>query len=285
MSDDAEAIEAFFKRRRQGDVFVVPAAIDPLVDDSDKGDSQWVVISQTCDVVRSKTPTVTLAKVNPPPAHAVDMARGGAMPRFIPLPSLDGGSFADMAEVHSFRKEALVGCEIMPEIVDASNADRRSLALAITRWFGRFPFPDNVAPWLKPLEDQIRKKYTRQGALGQVLREHLVEVRVEADWAAAEPLHLLLHVIAKASAIPLVDSPSGSLNPNFMNSLYGANGQVLDPSAIAQVFLRASDPLERSAALSALSESFASICQRAGQAATDPAVVGAVSTGGCPGSC
>ncbi|MAY94963.1 MAG: hypothetical protein CMH84_00270 [Nocardioides sp.] len=269
MVDGDASPAAYFAGIRQGHVLTVAG--------TDGVDVQLVVISQTCDVVLPKVPTVTLAKVATPTEDALPRARAGAMPRYVRLPSLDGDLFADMCYIETHAKEELRDLPFTPGIDLDSNERQRDFSLSITRWFGRFPFPDEVVPWLRPVEEEIRKKYTKQGELGQLLNDDVVELRVETDWRV-KPYALVLHLVVRAESLPTLDDIGGPADPGFLAKLRDEQGNVLKPSAIAEVLAGTADSLERSLAFEALAEAFASICTPAARHAHDEEIMSAVSS-------
>jgi hypothetical protein len=269
VADDDASLTAFFADVRQGHILTVAGAHGV--------DEQLVVISQTCDVVLPKNPTVTLAKVTTPTEDVLLRARAGAMPRYVRLPSLEGDLFADMSFVETRTKEELLDVTFAPAIDLDSNERQRDFSLAITRWFGRFPFPDDVVPWLRPVEEEVRKKYTKQGALGQLLSDDIVELRVETDWRA-KPYALVLHLIVRAETLPTLDDIGAKADPAFLAKLRDNDANVLKPSAIADVLVSTADPLERSLAFDALAEAFASICKPATKHAGEQEIMTAVSS-------
>src|SRR5680860_763849 len=84
-----------------------------------------------------------------------------------------------------------------------SDDETRRFSRAVARKFGRSPFPDEVSPWLRPLEEVVSSR-TRKAASpeGQALRQ-VVELRVEATggWVAA-PYDLTLVVIVEPGTLP-----------------------------------------------------------------------------------
>lgn len=269
MAGGDASLAAYFAGIRQGHVLTVAG--------TDGVEEQLVVISQTCDVVLPKNPTVTLAKVATPTEDALPRARAGAMPRYVRLPKLDGDLFADMCYIETHVKEELRDLPFTPGIDLDWNERQRDFSLSITRWFGRFPFPDEVVPWLRPVEEEIRKKYTKQGALGQLLNEDVIELRVETDWKS-KPYALVLHLIVRAEALPTLDNIGAQADPAFLAKLRDADNKVLKPAAIADVLVSTTDALERSLAFDALAEAFASICTPASKHAGEQEIMTAVSS-------
>lgn len=119
------------------------------------------VVSQTCDVVLPKRPTVLLAPVVELHDEELRRARRRDNPRFVQLAQYGESRFADVCYIHATEKAALVGSEVADGIDFTDDAEVRTLALAIGRWFSRFAFPNEVVPWFRPLQEVIRSKYNR----------------------------------------------------------------------------------------------------------------------------
>lgn len=266
MSELGDPTSEFFKDVRQGHVLELNSGSDH------RNVSKFVVLSQTCDVVLSKRPSVTLARVIELTGGDRAQAATRTNPRYVPLLHLGVEYFADLCHIESRNKTDLIGVPYS-EGIDLGDAEvRRDFSLAITRWFGRFPFPDEVVPWLRPLEQVVREKYQKQSALGALLRQVVVEVRVEESdqWRQA-PYSIEVHTIVRAEALPTL--PDGIPDASkFLEELREPDGRVKAPVALAELFERNEDPYKRLHVLHALAESLASIC-RSGNLPGQPEVV------------
>ncbi|WP_068396846.1 hypothetical protein [Kribbia dieselivorans] len=270
----ANEIELYFQSLQQGSVLhrsVENAhAFAALGNDS----SEAAVVSQTCDVVLPKRPTALLAPVVELHGEELRIARRRDNPRFVHLPRRGAAFFADLGHIHAIHKTALVGSEVTDGIDLTDDAEIRTLALAIGRWFSRFAFPDEVVPWLRPLLKVIREKYNKsQSPVGQVLQD-VVEIRVEAQSWAELPLDLVLHVIVRAGAVPTMDdSELGQVPP----AAFDAAGEVVGPTDLAALLTKASDPASKAALWPLLAESMARLCRPSTRDPADPSVESAVS--------
>lgn len=240
---------------------------------------QLVVVSQTCDVVLSKRPTVSVARVVKLDGTERAQAATGTNPRLVPLPRLGDGHFADLCYIDSCSKADLLGAQFTPGIDLGNEQVKRDFALSLTRWFGRFPFPDEVVPWLHPLEQVVREKYRKQSALGQLLRDVIVEIRVEEarQWNQS-PYRLEVHTIVRAEALPTWSENSPTDADDFVKELRDADDTVKPPTMLADLFSSATDAQQRHHVLHALAESFAVRCKPAAQYGTDDVVMAAVSS-------
>lgn len=187
--------EVYFRGLRQGCVLELQG---------EEGlDGQFVIVSQTCDVVQPKreliqiSPLVQLEDVN---------ARRGALkrenPRYPLVSREEDCKFADLAQMFSVEKKSVQSVREVKTLSIAEGCAAREFGLAVGRWFGRFAMPDEVQPWLAPVQELIRSKYDKPtSALGKVLHE-VTEVRVEAVSWEHGPFELVLHVIVRAGAVP-----------------------------------------------------------------------------------
>ncbi len=236
---------------------------------------QLVVISQTCDVVLPKRPTVILADVVTLAGADRSQAATAANPRFVAMPLLGTSQFADLCFVEAHKKEVLIGRAYTPGIDIDDEQLKRDFSLSLTRWFGRFPFPDNVVYWLRPLEHVIREKYRKQSTLGELLRELVVEIRVEeaSQWSQA-PYRLTVHTIVRAEALPTLADGVPELT-EFAQSLRDPEDRIKSPAALADLLANTFDVHERQHILDALAESFATLCKPPKDLGEQAEVVGA----------
>lgn len=269
---EPDNLAGFFRGIRQGHAFKFGGG-------AEAGRQQLVVVSQTCDVVLPKRPTVSLARVVELDGPDRTEAASGASPRLVALPALSNRHFADLCFIDSRSKDDLAGQEFVEGIDLSDDQARRRFSLALARWFGRFPFPDEVVPWLRPLETIVRQKYRRQSKLGQLLREVIVEIRVEesSQWRQP-PYDLTVHTIVRAEALPsLPDDRPGAMD-DFVKALRETDDRVKPPGALAELFFGTNDARRRHQILGAVAESFAATCKPTAKDATITGVSAAVSS-------
>lgn len=264
----ASAVEEFFRQLRQGHVLSVET------EGESTGAKQLAVISQTCDVVLSKRPTVVVAPVITLTGTARSQAATGTNPRLIPLPHVSDSYFVDLCFIGARDKRDLVGCPYVPGI-DLNDAQvKRDFSLSITRWFGRFPFPDEVVPWLRPLEHVIREKYRKQSPLGEMLRSLVVEVRVEeaSQWITA-PCKITVHTIVPAEALPTISDDNVTDTTEFARTLREPDDRIKSPAQLADILSGTEDVRERHHVLDALAESFAALCTPSAESVSESEAV------------
>ncbi len=167
-----------------------------------------VVVSQTCDVVLEGRQMVQLAKLVQLSGELAEQATDRRRPRYVAVPAAGEGFFADLDFVTSVHKDHLATLET-PRRGLTTDDHVREYGRDVGRRYSRFPFPDEVVPWLQPLEDLVREKYAKpQSPLGRVLHE-IIELRVEAEngWSNGAPYDLTLVMIVEKGVLPAFDGP------------------------------------------------------------------------------
>jgi hypothetical protein len=217
-----------------------------------------VVVSQTCDVVRTETATVQFAPLVVLTGQDARLAGAGRRPRFVPVPGAGGGYFADLDYVSTVRKESIDGLRGYRGLV--SDAEVRSFGRAVGRRFGRFAFPDAVAVSLKPLQDLILDKAGReQSPEGRALAD-VVEIRVECPtgWRAG-PYSLVVAFVVRPGTLPLFeDDELPEIDPALAPWLSG--GGSPGSSAVAERLGRSIAPADRYFLWQALASAWADKC-------------------------
>lgn len=281
------------RQRRQGDV--VQLASLPVLEPSGNvrqhpSPDGVVILSQTCDVVLPDRLTVVAAPLVRLSGDVLKQATKGGRPRYVAVPAAGADAFVDLDVIGTLDKGILVETPVTAE-VGVADADIRRFGQRVARRFGRFPFPDEVVPWLTPLTDVVTGKYGK--ATGEALAlEQVVELRVEATggWTVP-PYALTLVSIVRAGTLPELDEkdqidpppslqrwlrePSGRLrraSGEIANRLFA---HELDTSGASPVLA----PAERYHLWLALAEAWAARCMPRGRDKDDPAVAEAVAGG------
>jgi hypothetical protein len=203
-SDEAKRIDAAMNEWRQGDFalgeqwFVhVGDPAEPLTDaaaQAGEGGLQaltsevagLVVVTQTCDVVRSCTsrPYVEVAPLVRVDADYLLAVQRGRRPTHATLPALAAsGLVADLDRVMTVEKSIVARWARTPGYTD--DADGRMFAQALARKRVRFAFPDDFAHHSKNLQERLADKHEKNTDEGRGLRA-LREIRVHASpaWEA-----------------------------------------------------------------------------------------------------
>lgn len=223
-----------------------------------------VLVSQTCDVVLPGRPAVQVARrVRLPDAQAAQ-ARDGKRPRFAHLPQLGQNDFADLDVISTIAKSRLV--ELTRAAGVLGDEEGRRFAGAVARKFGRFAFPDEVTPWLKPLEEVVASKARKSASPEGRALEAVVELRVEAvgGWSAT-PYNLTLCVIVQPGTLPAFpDDDFPDLPPELATWLYEDEDNLRRSSGeIADRLGRTVEAEEKQWLWTALGEAWAGKCRPA----------------------
>jgi hypothetical protein len=163
------------------------AALDQGVELAEEEVSGFVVVTQTCDIVRScaDRPYIEvcpLVEVSPAFLNDVKKAR---RPGFALIPTLERqGLVADLDRVMTAEKSVVAQWKRVPGW--ETDAELRAFSAALARKRARFAFPDDFVHLMKPLQDRLTGKHAKHSLEGRALRE-LREIRVAASpsWDAA----------------------------------------------------------------------------------------------------
>jgi hypothetical protein len=177
--------------------------------------------------------------------------------------------------VSTISKVDLAQLERKPVVL--SSREQRVFAQRIGRLYTRFPFPDEVQPWLRPMEELLEKKAGKaESPEGRVL-QRVLEVRVESEhgWSESEPPYDLTITL-------LIEDALAEGYPETSESLGlwlydGSRAVKRGASEIAQKLLVAQSLEERTLLYDALAEAWANRC-RSAEADEDPAVASAVAS-------
>jgi hypothetical protein len=145
-----------------------------------------VVLSQTCDIVRScrDRPFIEVAPLEEVEADEFGLIEAGHSPRRAVIPGLrDKRLVADLDRVMTVEKSVVAGWGRTPGCV--TDAESRRFAFALARKRARFAFPNDFSELVKGLAKRLRHKYEKQSTEGAALRA-LREIRVRAapSWQA-----------------------------------------------------------------------------------------------------
>ncbi|MFG2835085.1 hypothetical protein ACGFYE_08855 [Streptomyces zaomyceticus] len=266
------------KEYRQGDVVrvvSVPLKVQPGVVDWVATPYGAALITQTCDVVLPDRATAHLVPVLQLPAAEAKANRNGRRPHLVHLPELGDCYFADLTYVATVSKSVIAAAERTPgvESIDAV----RKFGQRVGRRFSRFAFPDEVVPWIRPLQSLVESKVSKEASpIGWALSK-VASLRLECadEWEVA-PYLLTLCVVLEPGVLPPfppdeIPTCSGKVN----TWLYGPTGSALVRmhSEIAKYLhdgeRTSLDAADRYWLWSALADSWAAMCVPAGNPTAD----------------
>lgn len=162
-----------------------------------------VVISQTCDALLS--PTVQVAQLVSLDERAAKEASTGKRPRYLPVRVGEEGKFADLSCVATVGCECLCSSRLIAHGAETLDSQRLFRDLA-SRRFGRFPFPDDVVAWCRPLREKIAPKAKRNGSQGELLkRVRCIRIEDGNNWENPLSYQLTLTFLTESGTMPVVD--------------------------------------------------------------------------------
>lgn len=149
----------------------------------------FVVISQTCDIVRDPTETA-LKHVSVCPLVEIDSSglsyiEKGKVPRFELIANTPENSVVDFSRTMSVSKELLVTWEKQRGC--PSERDQFRFARSLERFFGRFAFPDAFNDSLAKFRNSVFNRHEKNSDFGKAIRSTR-ELRVypHANWNNSE---------------------------------------------------------------------------------------------------
>ena len=237
-----------------------------------------VIVSQTCDVVQPNRLTVQLAPLERLTEPTASEARDGRRPCYAHLPELGTDAFADLEVIATVVKALLPHQRRVPAV--RTDNDVRRFAQAVGRRFSRFAFPDNVVPWLHPLEEVANSKAQNPASpLGKAFAK-IIGLRIECEngWDSP-PYELVLAVVVEPGTLPLFpDDELPAMPETLRRKLYDLKKGVpkLTAGEIADLLEHAKDQVERYFLWNALSEAFTAKCEP--KSSAEPSVKNAVSS-------
>ena len=150
----------------------------------DSEPSGFVVISQTCDVVREpkRVPYVSVCPLVSVDEKRISEIERGQAPRFGFLSGAANGMAVDFSRTMSVTKELLVSWRQNRGCKDESQ--QLEFARALETFFGRFAFPDGFVKSVASLRKVILSKYSKETDFRKALRS-IREMRVHphANWS------------------------------------------------------------------------------------------------------
>ncbi|MFE4581413.1 hypothetical protein [Streptomyces chartreusis] len=223
---------------RQGDILDLPQV--PVVTSNgivrqEPTPNGVVIVTQTCDLVLRTRPTFQVACVVVLEEDKAKPARSGRQPNLVHIPELGSQSFADLSFIATLDKSTLSEANTRHGVLQID--DVRRFGQRVGRRFSRFAFPDEVVPWVRPLQKLVEgREGNLESPVGWAL-DHVASLRLECDegWKSS-PYVLTLCVVLKAGVIPSFDPDElPGLPAELSEWLYDANGYLRrKPTDIAQ---------------------------------------------------
>lgn len=198
---------------RQGDIISTVGdgtADRRLVPSPDDDLPHWVLLTQTCDVVRAVAdkPRIQIAPlVTVEPQH-IKRSQHGHRPNLVHIPGGGENAFAALDQMQTVEKAFLLGRRRTAGV--ATPDESRRLARFLGRYFSRFPFPDHVSASLRALESVFRDKYDHPNSPQGKLLEQLLEVRaqpLDGEWSDQTSQVSLTFIFSPGAVPDLLEPP------------------------------------------------------------------------------
>lgn len=220
------------------------------------------VLSQTCDIVQQDRRTIQIAPLVPLSGAVANEARIRRRPEYVPVPNATEGLFADLGRITSIHKNELI--DIQHETGVSNRDEERKLAQSIGRKFTRFPFPDNLHPWLRPLEKVLQTKADKPTSPEGIILRNVIEIRIEArgKWEDPPPYVLTILFIVDPGTLPYgLDGEDPEIPIPLLNWLREDGGKLKQkPGKIAETLLNSNSDVEKYYLWLALGEAWAEQC-------------------------
>lgn len=211
----------------------------------------FVVVTQTCDIVRSCSSrpfveVVPLVEVDERDLHEIQRGR---RPQYAFIPGVAAHRLvADLDRVMTLEKSVVAlwkrqsGCQ--------SDGQVRTLGQALARKRVRFAFPDDFTQWAGKLQIRFREKHDKSSSEGEALRS-LREIRVRAtpSWNESE-IQLMLWFIRHEEQIQFQGTGWDKLLQQWLKLIpesgrfKSVEGQVVTLEDITAKDYVESDPLD-----------------------------------------
>ena len=190
-----------------------------------------VIVTQTCDVVRrcAERPHVHIAAVVELNGQERIEAAKGWRPRYAAAEWLGPSWFVDLDRQCMVEKAVLVDCTF--EGGPRSPQSDQQLARSLGRHRERYPFPDDLAPCVRPLIERLRSKAGKATAQGRRIDE-IVEIRVRADPSWDSP-RITIELVFLIDPARLPPTSTDEESPPLANDL--SNLPNLDAQRLAEL--------------------------------------------------
>lgn len=187
-----------------------------------------VVVSQTCDAVRDSL--IQVARIVKLQGSAYSESITGKRPRYIPITVNGESLFADLASIATVDRGEIPVSRISNGVQEEK--DRTLFRFLIARRFGRFPFPDAVVHWCKPLREKIAPKARGNGAQGHILRQiTCIRILDHNGWDSPS-YDLALCFLVKPGILPTTTSGMTKIPSSFLQKVGG-----MSPNQIASAII------------------------------------------------
>lgn len=183
--------EYWFVQRFNPQRPLTPDSANAAQEETDLAESEvkgFVVVTQTCDIVRScaERPFIEIVPLIEVNKQILDEIQRSRRPQFAYIPGVaELNLVADLDRVMTVEKAVVAEWERKPGC--RNDEEVRALGQALARKRARFAFPDDFTKFAQKLQKRLRDKHNKPSLEGEALRA-LREIRVRAapSWNAPE---------------------------------------------------------------------------------------------------
>lgn len=137
-----------------------------------------VVLTQTCDLIRSDREWVAVAPVIEVKSDTMGNVRRGQMPTMVELPHVNEMAVGDLCLVGSMSKRRFA---TLPLVHRPTEEQASRISHAIGRKFSRPALPDDVSATLKPMRERVISKDSKDSPEGRVINNRVERIRIKVD--------------------------------------------------------------------------------------------------------
>lgn len=211
----------------------------------------FVVVTQTCDIVRScsSRPFVEVVPLVEVDKQYLYEIQRGRRPQYAFIPRVaEHCLVADLDRVMTVEKAVVAGWE--RQVGCQSDQEVRILGQALARKRSRFAFPDDFNQFVEKLSKRLDKKHNKESSEGEALRS-LREIRVRAapSWNDSE-IQLMFWFIRYEEQVQFQGTGWDTLLQQWLNLIpasgrfQSVEGQVVALEDITAKDYVESDPLD-----------------------------------------
>lgn len=211
----------------------------------------FVVVTQTCDIVRScsSRPFVEVVPLVEVDKQYLYEIQRGRRPQYAFLPGVaEHCLVADLDRVMTVEKAVVAGWE--RQVGCQSDQEVRTFGQALARKRSRFAFPDDFNQFVEKLSKRLDKKHNKESSEGEALRS-LREIRVRAapSWNDSE-IQLMFWFIRYEEQVQFQGTGWDTLLQQWLNLIpasgrfQSVEGQVVALEDITAKDYVESDPLD-----------------------------------------
>ncbi|MEA5488518.1 MULTISPECIES: hypothetical protein [Pseudanabaena] len=227
---------------------LTPESIDVAQEDADLTESKvkgLVVVTQTCDIVRSckERPFVEVVPLVEVGTQLLSEIKRIRRPRYAYIPGVEEFNLvADLDLVMTVEKGVVaqwnrkLGCP--------TDDDVRSFGQALARKRSRFAFPDDFNDFAKKLQTRLRDKHSKATDEGEALRAlREIRVRAEPSWSDSQ-VHLLFWFIRHEDQIQFKGIEWNQLLKQWLKLIPDTGRFYVDGLVVALEDMTAKDYIE-----------------------------------------